>query len=54
MRGRRSGENLFHWDVAPRLWFRQVTHAMKLTNSQNLPGVKTIASKGKPDACRRE
>jgi hypothetical protein len=54
MRGRRHGESLIHWDVAPGLWFRQVTHAVKLTNLQNLPGVRRIASKDKPDACRRE
>jgi hypothetical protein len=37
MRGRRPGESLFHWDIAPSLWFRQVTHDVKLTNLQNLP-----------------
>jgi hypothetical protein len=37
MRGRRNGEGLFHWDVARGLWFRQVTHDVKLTNLQNLP-----------------
>jgi hypothetical protein len=54
MRGRRHGESLFHCDVAQGLWFRQVTHDVKLTNLQSLPGVRRIASKGKPDACRRE
>jgi hypothetical protein len=37
MRGRRPGERLFHWGIAPSLWIRQVTHDMKLTNLQNLP-----------------
>jgi hypothetical protein len=37
MRGRRTGESLFHWDIVPGLWFRQVTYDVKLTNLQNLP-----------------
>jgi hypothetical protein len=37
MRGRRPGESLFHRDIARGLWFRQVTHDVKLTNLQNLP-----------------
>jgi hypothetical protein len=37
MRGRRLGESLFHWGVAPSLWFRQVTQDVKLINSQSLP-----------------
>jgi hypothetical protein len=38
MRGRRHGESLFfHWGIVPGLWFRQVTHDVKLANSQNLP-----------------
>ena len=37
MRGRRSGESLFHWDIVPGLWFQLVIHDVKLTNSQNLP-----------------
>jgi hypothetical protein len=54
MRGRRPGESLFHWDIAPSLWFRQVTHDVKLTNLQNLPPRPENRSKDKPDACRRE
>ena len=37
MRGRRPGESLIHRDIARGLWFRQVTHDVKLTNLQNLP-----------------
>jgi hypothetical protein len=33
---RRPGESLFHLDIVPCLWFRQVTHDVKLTNFQNL------------------
>jgi hypothetical protein len=54
MRGRRHGESLFHWGIAPRLWFQQVTHDVKFTNLKTCLGVRRIASKGKPDACRRE
>jgi hypothetical protein len=54
MRGRRLGESMFHWGIVPVFWFRQVTHDVKLTNLQNLPPRPRIASKGKPDACRRE
>ena len=54
MRGRRLGESLFHWDIAPGLWFRQVTPDVELTNLQNCLGVRRIASMAKPDACRRE
>ena len=36
MRGRRNGESLFHWDIVPSLWLRQVTHDVTLTNLQNL------------------
>jgi hypothetical protein len=54
MRGRRLGESLFHWDIAPSLWFRQFTHDVKLTNLQNLPLRPENRSKDKPDACRRE
>jgi hypothetical protein len=55
MRGRRHGESLFHWGIVPGLSFRQVTQDVKLTNLQNLPPRRAgIASKGKPDVCRRE
>ncbi len=54
MRGRRPGESLFHWDIAPGLWFRQVTPDVELTNLQNCLGVRRIASMAKPEACRRE
>jgi hypothetical protein len=57
MRGRRTGESLFHWDIAASLWFRQLTHDVKLTNLQNLPPRPENRSKVKPDAtdtCRRE
>jgi hypothetical protein len=37
MRGRRHEESLFHWGIVPGLWFRRVTHDVKLTNLQNLP-----------------
>ena len=37
MRGRRPGEVLFHWDIGPSLWFRQITHDVKLTSLQSLP-----------------
>ncbi len=37
MRGRRHGESLFDWGIVQGLWFRQVTHDVKLTNLQNLP-----------------
>jgi hypothetical protein len=35
MRGRRPVESLFHLDIAPSLWFRQVTHDVKWTNMHN-------------------
>jgi hypothetical protein len=37
MRERRHGESLIHTGIVPGLWFRQVTHDVKLTNLQNLP-----------------
>jgi hypothetical protein len=37
MRGRRPGESLLHWGIVRGLWFRQVTHDVKLTNLQSLP-----------------
>jgi hypothetical protein len=37
MRGRRLGESLFHWGIVRGLWFRQVTHDVKLPNLQSLP-----------------
>jgi hypothetical protein len=37
MRGRRSGESLFRFGVAPIGWFRQVAQDVKLTNLQSLP-----------------
>jgi hypothetical protein len=37
MRGRRHGESLVHWGIVGVLWFRQVTHDVKLKNLQNLP-----------------
>jgi hypothetical protein len=37
MRGRRREESLFHWGIVPSLWFRRVTHDVKLTNLQNVP-----------------
>ena len=46
MRGRRHGESLFHWDTVPSLWFRQVTHDVKLTNLQNLPPRQETNFKG--------
>jgi hypothetical protein len=54
MRGHRHGESLFHWGIVPRLWFRQVTQDVKLTNLQNLPPRPENAFKEKSDACRRE
>jgi hypothetical protein len=54
MRGRRPVESLFHWNIAPSLWFRQVTHDVKLTNLKNLHKRPENRSKEKPDACRRE
>ena len=54
MRGRRHGESLLHWDIAPSLWFGHVTHDVKLTNLKNLPSRPENRSKDKPDACRRE
>jgi hypothetical protein len=30
-------KSLFHCAIAPGMWFRQVTHDVKLTNLQNLP-----------------
>jgi hypothetical protein len=54
MRGRRPGECLFYWDIVPSLWFRQITHDVKLTNCKTCLRVRRIASKDKPDACRRE
>jgi hypothetical protein len=46
MRGRRPRESLFHWGIAPGLWFRQVTHDVKLTNLQNLSTRPEIRFKG--------
>jgi hypothetical protein len=37
MRGRRHGESLYRWGIVRGLWFRQVTHDVKLTNLQRLP-----------------
>jgi hypothetical protein len=54
MFGRRPVESLFHLGIAPGLWFRQVTHDVKLTNLKTFLRVQRIASMGKPDACRRE
>jgi hypothetical protein len=47
MRGRRPGESLFHRGIVPGLWFRQVTHDVKLTNLQNLPPRPENRFKGK-------
>ena len=47
MRGRRHEESLFHWGIVPGLWFRRVTHDVKLTNLQNLPPRPENAFKGK-------
>ncbi len=30
-------KSLFHWGIAPGMWFRQVTYDVKLTNLQSLP-----------------
>jgi hypothetical protein len=46
MRGRRLGEYLFHWGIVPGLWFRQVTHDVKLTNLQYLPPRRENRFKG--------
>jgi hypothetical protein len=54
MRGRRRGESLFHWGIVLGLSFRQVTQDVKQTNLQNCLRVGKIASRRKPDACRRE
>jgi hypothetical protein len=54
MRGRRPVESLFHWDIVPSLWFRKVTHDVKLTNLKNLHKRPENRSKDKSDACRRE
>jgi hypothetical protein len=40
--------------VVPGLWFRQFTNDIKLTNLQTCRHFRTIASKAKPDTCRRE
>jgi hypothetical protein len=36
MRGRRHRGSLIHWRIVSGLWFRQVTHDVKLTNLKNL------------------
>jgi hypothetical protein len=46
MRGRRTGESLFHRSIVSSLWFRQVTHDVKLTNFQNLLPRSQNSSKG--------
>ncbi len=46
MRGRRHGESLFDWGIVQGLWFRQVTHDVKLTNLQNLPPCSENGFKG--------
>jgi hypothetical protein len=48
MRGRRSGESLFHWGVAPSLWFGQFTHDVKLTNLRNSRHFKRNVTPGQP------
>jgi hypothetical protein len=46
MRGRHPGESLFHWGIALGLWFRQVTHGVKLANLQNLSPLQENRFKG--------
>jgi hypothetical protein len=39
---------------APSLWFRQITHNVKLANLQTCHHFRRIALKATPDTCRRE
>jgi hypothetical protein len=37
---------LFHWDIAPSLWFRQVTHDVKIDEFAKLDSASGESLKG--------